>query len=288
MSELPKCHQPKFGGHRGCGCTDHQFYGFRDKQTPIENTKQSFMQAFSEGAAYIETDAVMSKDGKIFCLHNVVPNDHFFASKPDNLLNLLQFSKIVRHKTGRYGTGEITLLSDALTTLPQNTNTPFTINIEIKGVQGSGQAYETNDFIDRLAESVQGIQPNRILWSSFALQNIISMQQRLPESHYGMLFSEKLHPSPIYSNMCNSTHYKYLPFSLESIQEVMNAWTGNKIYLHPESKSVFPELITFREQIAGINSWSLFPEPPDNPPVIPDWISGTHITDYLPQTGHNY
>ena len=87
-------------GHRGFGCTDHNFYqSIRDIQNlPVENTLESIEKAFKAGVKYIETDAVMSKDGVLFALHNVVPTDHFFGVEmPTRKLNELNFKDIAKY-----------------------------------------------------------------------------------------------------------------------------------------------------------------------------------------------
>lgn len=59
------------GGHRGMGCTDHPFYAQRRDiaSLPPENSLLSFMQAYREGAAYVELDAVVLGDQEVVCLH---------------------------------------------------------------------------------------------------------------------------------------------------------------------------------------------------------------------------
>ncbi len=279
--------QVKFplGGHRGCGCTDHEFYSFRGIQTPAENTLDSFKQAFDLGASYIETDAVMSSDGVVFCMHNVAPSDHFFVSTLGALLNRLPFREIRKHKTGRRGDGTVAEMVAVAGVLPPASGTPFNINIEIKGVQGSGQQFDKG-FVDKLAASVSLFDTKSILWSSFALENILEMSNRFPDSSYGMLFSEKAEPRALYQDFENSKRHQCLPFDRRHIEFVLETFGGKPIYLHPESRTPLPELSDLRESIFGVNSWSLFAGPPDQPPKYPEWITHSHITDYLDNIGN--
>lgn len=268
------------GGHRGCGCTDHEFYSFRGRQIPVENTLRSFELAFSMGASYIETDAVMSSDGVVFCMHSVIPGDHFFGGGPKMLLNRLPFREIRKHKTGRQANGEVAEMTAVNGILPEVTGVPFNINIEIKGVQGSGQQFDEG-FVNKLADSVSSFHTKSILWSSFALENLLEMAERLPESSYGMLFSEKAETRALYQNFEKSRRHQFLPFDRRHIEFVLETFGCRPIYLHPESKTILPEISDLRENILGINSWSLFALPPDPGPEYPEWIFHSHITDYL-------
>lgn len=165
----------KLGGHRGRGCTDHEFYqSVRDiPNLPVENTLESIADAFAKGADYIETDAVISGDGVVFSLHNVVPKDHYFGETlPSGLLNTLPFSEIESLSTGRCQNGKITRFSEILACVAKADpkTLPWAMNIEIKGVQGSGQNYEANDYLTKLAETVKNssLDTTRILWSSLS------------------------------------------------------------------------------------------------------------------------
>jgi glycerophosphoryl diester phosphodiesterase len=260
----------KLGGHRGLGCTDHSFYHFRDRATPVENTLLSIDTAFKAGAAYIETDAVMSKDGIVFALHNIVPEDHFFgAEKPDLFLNEMKFADIDQYRTGLNNKGRLALFSDILSLChSHDTNAlPWIINIELKGVQGSGQPYERNDYLETVADVIRKskVSSSRILWSSFCLENIIRMSEYFPDSHYGMLFSEKPNPRAIYLNYKENPHYQYLPFDQASIKLVTQEWRQHAHaachlkYAHPEITTVTSAMIQYcANHGISMNSWALF------------------------------
>lgn len=260
------------GGHRGLGCTDHDFY--QDKRDiaalPVENTLESIKAAFAKGAAYIETDAVMSADGVIFTLHNVVPKDHFFGTeKPVENLNKLPFSQITQYKTGRHSNGMTTPFQEVLDMIAQidPQTADWVINIEIKGVQGSGQPFEYNNFINRLATCVleSKIPVQRILFSSFSLQNIIDMSQRLPHARYGMLFAERDEMRPIYADHQDDFKFRYLPFISNMIDMVDDTWKEEAhpeavlSYMHPEIDTITQDTIQIcSKQGFGINCWALF------------------------------
>lgn len=264
----------KLGGHRGLGCTDHDFYQTRRdiSNLPVENTLESIKTAFDHGADYIETDAVMSADGVIFTLHNVVPKDHFFASTiPPKLLNTMDFAEIQKYNIGRENTGKIARLSDVLNLIAQidPKTLPWAINIEIKGVQGSGQDYEDKAYIANLAKTVEesNLPADRILWSSFSMENIIRMSYKFPESKFGMLFSEKEQPRAIYANHQHDFRFQYLPFEMNYMDMIQDEWLLSACpdavleYAHPEIMTVTPEKIAaLAGDGFGLNVWALFEE----------------------------
>lgn len=259
------------GGHRGLGCTDHDFYQTRRDIAglPVENTLASFAAAFQAGCDYVECDAVMSADGQLFTLHNVVPADHFFGTeKPRDLLNRVPFDDIRSFGTGRAGRGQIAPFAQTLQAVAKADpkTLPWCINIEIKGVQGSKQPYETNDYIARLAQCVRdNIGVDRVLFSSFALQNIIAMSHELPQAKYGMLFAEKEGAAAIYADHQAELPYQYLPYDARSAAEVVSRWRAQAApaarlsYFHPEFQTITQEGVQLAAQHGmGLNCWALF------------------------------
>lgn len=188
----------RLGGHRGCGCTDHEYTLNQrpQRKIPTENTLESIKNAFSQGADFVEIDVILTKDDIPLSIHNVKPNDHFFKTKPKKYLNLLDYNQIKEYKTGRKGQGDIAKLEEILK-LPEIQSSsldhcPFKLNIELKGVQSSDQKYDGESLIPLTAKTISKseVDQNRILLSSFCLENIIQMSQLLPNAHYGMLFCE--------------------------------------------------------------------------------------------------
>jgi glycerophosphoryl diester phosphodiesterase len=295
------------GGHRGLGCTDHDFYQpLRDiPELPVENTLASIEAAFAAGCAYIETDAVMSKDGVIFTLHNVVPKDHFFFADnmPAEKLNMMNFADIQTFGTGRPGKGRIDPMSvvlDRIAALDPKT-ADWAVNLEIKGVQGSQQPYETNDYLERLAKVVKDskLPVDRVLLSSFSLQNVIAMSHLLPTAKYGMLFAEKPEARGIYADRTEDASFQYLPFNKPCIDRVFSIWgeeaaKGTKLgYVHPEVMTVTPETLQVTAAHgAGLNCWAIFEEfTPERRQKYLDVVDQckqanvplTVITDYVPE-----
>ncbi len=276
---------------------------------PVENTLESIEKAFESGAAYVEIDAVSSKDGSIFILHNVVPRDHFFGEeKPKDLLNKMNFSDIQSFKTGRYQKGDLVQLETVLNRITEISpkTCDWDVNIEIKGVQGSGQDFEINSFIETIAEVVKksNLSPKRVLFSSFAMENIIRMSHFLPEAHYGMLFSEdgldnQKITHPIYQNHQEDIEYNYIPFDIHHVDIVKKTWSDQTHtqaqlnYLHPEITSITEEMIVHAARHDfGINSWGLFEKLDDQRKAYYQNIAKlcrennvffSAITDYVPE-----
>jgi glycerophosphoryl diester phosphodiesterase len=299
------------GGHRGLGCTDHEFYAFRDLHAfPVENTLASIQAAFSARADYVEIDAVWSGDGVAFMLHNIVPGRHFFGERervPPRLLNTMPFDEIRAFKTGRLGAGEVVALHKALDNVKTTPlrRAPWIINIELKGVQGAGQPCDTKILVNEVACAVDraGINAARVMFSSFALDNLTRMACLFPEAHYGLLFSPHTEQQAIYTNRQDESGCTYLPFTRDTIVQALELWTqgmGTDVgegatlgYLHPEITTIRPEHIELAASLGvGINSWGLF-ETLDEPrkslyrriaaKCADKAVPYTAMTDHLPE-----
>ena len=252
------------GGHRGSGCSDAEFFSFRDLAgLPVENTLASIKAAFQTGADFIETDAIMSCDGEILLLHNVKPEDHFFGkTRPLKNLNKLNFESFKDLPTGRSSRGKIATLTELLQLLPEldPQTTPFGLNLEIKGVQGSGQAYENNEFLKNIAKTIERSRypARRILFSSFCLENILTLSKLIPTANFGILYSEKSTVQAIYSDKQNNFNFNYLPADIKTAGKVTEIWgTDSKLYFIPEITTITPEFIEFSaKHSAGLISWA--------------------------------
>jgi glycerophosphoryl diester phosphodiesterase len=265
--------RPLLGGHRGLGCTDHPFYGERRQiaSLPVENTRQSVELALARGADFVEIDVVQSSDGELFCLHNVRPADHFFIEPPRKALNALKWHEFKDARTGQTGAGRICTLSEMLDTVRRGDRNagPFVINIEIKGNQGTPQPVEPLAFFDRIAAVVagSGINPRRVLFSSFCLQSVIEMAHRMSAARFAMLFQEGAATRSIYSANEGDLRFMYLPFERNYVDYATYTFTaavGNKAvlgYVHPEvSTLATDDLVYLTEMALGVNCWALFEE----------------------------
>ena len=259
------------GGHRGAGCTDHHFYDFRDIQNlPVENTLSSIEEAFRLGADYIECDAVSSLDNILFLIHNTIPADHYFGSDiPKDRLNKLTWDEIRQYKSGRLGKGTPPTLKEVLATIEKfaPVTSPFVINIEIKGTQNSRQPRDGDAFFEALTKTVQdsGAPPERILFSSFSMENLIRTARTLPNAKYGLLFDEGAALTSIYTDETESFENSYIPFTRTNIERALSVWNRALkssvplSYLNPEIATITDDTLNLaQEKNLGINSWSIF------------------------------
>ena len=294
------------GGHRGMGCTDHDFYQQHRNisMLPVENTTDSIALAFRNGAGYVEFDAVPTRDNQVIIIHNVVPQDHFFGrEKPPAMLNDLSYDEISHFATGRQGRGFVPLISNVFGIVARHAPNigDFDMNLEIKGVQGAKQPYETDDFLKNLAEYVKAspVPLDRVLFSSFSLENIIRMSHLVPEARYGMLYNEKTDCVPIYVDRQNNLNYNYLPFTTENIDLVNDHWrreaksNARLFYAHPETATITPEMVDHLSVNGlGLNTWDFLQkfdtELVDRYKRIHQMCNDmsvpvTFITDYIPE-----
>ncbi len=247
------------GGHRGSGCTDHSFYLLNQKEEQ-ENTIKSFKKAFSDGASYIELDVILSEDKECLALHSVIPEDHFFEKIPEKNLNLLKLEKILTYYAGRKP-HKINTLAQILLALKRQkkTKTPWTVNIELKGVIGSNQEYDGFELCEAVKKVIEKTQfPNeKLLFSSFCFHNLLIMKQLIPQAKFGLLLSEKNHLEPCYSNYQKSLQHSYLPFYPFLLRELPLKFVD---YLHPETSSITIEKLDLIKNDFNLNAWTLFEE----------------------------
>lgn len=257
------------GGHRGMGCTDHAFYAGRRKLSdlPVENTVESVRQAFAAGADFVEIDAVLLADGTVAVVHNVVPEDHFFGEqRPALSLNHLAWEGVVKYASGRLVQGRLARLEEVLEAVAacDPRTAPYAVNIELKGVQRSAQGWDGEALIAAVAEIVEAsaVEVERVVFSSFALANVMVMARRLPKARYGMLFYEKKAPEAIYADDSGDWRLQALPFDRPTATRVMEAFvaeTGAKLgWVHPEIATVTPEMVAWCKGAGvGLNVWAL-------------------------------
>lgn len=297
------------GGHRGAGCTDHSFYQDERNigQMPVENTLDSFALAFQQGAGYVELDAVPTRDGKVITIHNVVPKDHFSGEDmPPQMLNQMDYRDIARYSTGRFGKGQVPLLCSVFDIVARHApkTGDVSVNVELKGGQGSGQPYETCAFLENVARIVRdsAVPLDRVLFSSFSFENILRMSYLLPGARFGMLFNETNESAPIYADHQNDPHYRYLPFDQKNINHVIDSWreladpSARLRYAHPETATITAELVAhLAERGMGINAWDYLRAFDDQLVQRYKAVHGmcqaanvpvTFITDYIPEMKH--
>jgi glycerophosphoryl diester phosphodiesterase len=282
------------------GCTDHPFTLKRPQPDtrPTENTAQSVKQAFQGGCDFVEVDVVLTKDNVPICLHNVIPEDHFFDKIPDKLINLLDYQDLLKYQCGRTQKSKISTLEEILETTTRHskkTNT-FDINIELKGNQSSNQkATGLRELCKAVSKSVTNsrLEPQRILISSFCLEMLLTMIKEVPNCQYGILFAEENGAKPLFSNYQEDFRYQSINFTIENIKEIDEYCNLNNVdfsrikYLHPEIKTVNSEILDYiLKQNKEVNLWALYElEPPKLNSAIADKLHKIQkigiITDFM-------
>jgi glycerophosphoryl diester phosphodiesterase len=277
MTSLNILDNIKIGGHRGMGCTDHPFTLKRPQPDtrPTENTSESVKQAFQKGCDFVEVDVVLTKDKTPVCLHNVIPEDHFFDKIPDKPINLLDYHELLKYQCGRTLKSKVSTLGEILETTKRHskkTNT-FDINIELKGNQSSNQkATGLRELCKAVSKSVTNskLEPQRILISSFCLEMLLTMVKEIPNCQYGILFAEENGTKPLFSNYQKDFGYQSINFTIENINEIEKYCNLNNVdfsiirYLHPEIKTVNSEILDYiLVRNKELNLWTLYErEPP--------------------------
>ncbi len=145
-------------------------------------------------------------------------------------------------------------------------DTPFLLNIEVKGTQGSGEARDPDSFIHNIAAQVRrsGVDPRTLLFSSFCLRSIVDLANILPGCRYAMLFSEMSQPADLYPDSGGALSLSYLPFDRVMMTYVTSFFDSHVkggarlTYLHPEITTVSAELClhAYRSGFA-LNTWAL-------------------------------
>jgi glycerophosphoryl diester phosphodiesterase len=284
MGKLNILDNIKIGGHRGMGCTDHPFTLERPKPNtrPTENTTESVRQAFQKGCDFVEVDVVLTKDNIPVCLHNVIPEDHFFDKIPDRPINMLNYNELLKYECGRTKKSQVSTLEQILEVTHNNSQRTlsFDINIELKGIQSSNQkATRLDDFCRVVAETLRNskLETPRILISSFCLEMLIVMMQEIPECQYGMLFAEINGSKPLFSDHQRDFAFASINFSMDNLKKIENHCENTNIdpanikYLHPEIKTIDSEILNYSiGQGKQINTWSLYEikAPSLNAPLI--------------------
>lgn len=260
------------GGHRGFGCTDHDIYKTRKNinTIPTENTLTSITKAFEHGASYVEIDAIASADGIAFLTHTSSPHDHFFEDeKPTVNLSKLTYAEIQNYKVGKYVKDSTPTLEDALTLIKEKSpkNLEWWVNIELKGVMGTGENYDAVPLKTAVKQAIKNANfpEDKILFSSFSFALILDASHIFPKSKFGMLFAEKDCTSILYKNVPNTYKYKHLSFTKENIDKIEKTWqiqTKAKLnYYHPESETVTHSLIEYTHTLGkGLNVWNYLEE----------------------------
>ena len=188
------------GGHRGLGGTDNaNARKWRDSANLIpENTLAGLTGALTGGADYIEFDVVPAKDGLVIA-HNAKLADHMFPPPAGKtVMNELTLAEIAELRVGhRRADGDTpptlaAVLAAVKPLLAGKSNADKFINIEVKDLQQAGVPFTPADaqaFSAAVhAEVKKAGLVDRVLFSSFNVENIAALATLDPQARLGMLF----------------------------------------------------------------------------------------------------
>lgn len=247
-------------GHRGSGQTDAP-HARRDplaQAKPAENSLPSLRQAFADGADFVEVDAVRTKDDQLVVVHSDQLSDHVFGPLPAERVGDLTLAELRRLRFGRRGDGQIATLPEVLALAAEAAPaaSPIALNIEIKDTKGTHAPRRS--IVDLVLRDVAAgpLPADRILFSSFALQDLKDVQERAPGMKLGLLFDHAgSGEGPMYADI-DTPATRYRRFTPQRIAEATAEVPLT--HLHPEISSIGPQGIAQAAQRGlGLNSWGL-------------------------------
>ncbi len=249
------------GGHRGLGCTDssHAAQHRAVANLPAENTMASYNAAFAAGADFIEVDIVPCASGELLLCHSLRLAEHVLTqtsaqAPPHAYLNQLTLAQAQQLPVGPNGTGTIPSLQQLLTALPAlavHSRSNFWLNIEIKGAKGTTQPHHSAALIARLVQEIDGFPLERLLFSSFALSELVLLHKLLPKAALALLTVDE---GGIGKNFYADSAETYLPFTASTVQQALQAVPLTAI--HPELQTLNAEALNATHK-AGLmlNCW---------------------------------
>ncbi len=263
----------RFGGHRGSGCTDspHARASPARAGKPPENTLDSIARAYADGADFVEVDVLRTKDDVLVITHSNRLSDHVLRQEPRApYAGDLDWKDLEPLRTGPEGNGRIPTLHEVLEFAAEQAarrDAPdFVLNIEIKDVKdtdGPKHVPGRPSLVELLARQVRAhrLPVARIVFSSFALSDLIALKRELPEARLGMLFDVPEYAGKEIYPASPEEHARYLPFTPEALQEA--ARQVRLEFAHPELHTLTPEALrTVAALKLDLNCWALREVPP--------------------------
>ena len=194
------------GGHRGSGNTDRP--GDIENQInsgqykPAENTIPSLLKAFQDGASFVEIDVLFTKDRKIAVTHSDDLKNHvLYQFDGAHHVSERSLESLSTLKVGPLQNGRIPSLSGALRTiknLEAYQTSDFCINIELKDVKDTNikRPQDMGFFYEGIMKSIEdtNFDISKIVFSSFALCDLIEMRKISSHARLGMLFMPDYEP----------------------------------------------------------------------------------------------
>lgn len=262
------------GGHRGYGRTDNAFAQERNSRThrtlPTENTLEALMGALRTG--FVETDAVVTSDDEVVLTHSNDVRQHVRVAQPlphgKTYVDEMTLAEAQSVRLGPTGADRMPSLRDLLRAVmreyPTGGMRPFTINLELKGVQDTPRSSRKS-----VAEAVLKVIRQEhfpldwIRFSSYSVDMLADLARRQPDARLGMLFDP---PTDEGGNagrpMFTDTGETKLAFTPQSIAEVLKRLPSLEA-LHPEIRTLTPQTAALagRHGLA-LATWANFEQSP--------------------------
>jgi glycerophosphoryl diester phosphodiesterase len=265
----------RLGGHRGSGCTDSAFaraasLRSRARNTkPPENTLESIAQAFEHGADFVEIDVLRTLDDALVVTHSNALREHVLVPPASaRFLGELRLEEVRQLRTGLRGRSSIIpTLAEVLDLVSEwrtrRALSDFVLNIEIKDVKGTRapkQIPGRPSLVELLTQQVpahSSLPMEAIVFSSFALSDLVELARLLPTARIGMLFDLDREAGGLVYEADSQLTDRYLSFTPAEIERVRRelAEAGGRLeFVHPEIDTLTPAAMKAASPL-GVNCW---------------------------------
>ncbi|KFE63068.1 glycerophosphodiester phosphodiesterase [Hyalangium minutum] len=265
----------RLGGHRGSGCTDSAFARAASPRSrargskPPENTLESIAQAFEHGADFVEIDVLRTLDDALVVTHSNALREHVLVAPPSaRFMGELRLEEVRQLRTGLRGRqSAIPTLTEVMDLIAEwrarRGLGDFVLNIEIKDVKGTRapkQAPGRPSLVELLAKQVPAhsrLSLEAIVFSSFAVSDLVELARLLPAARLGMLFDLDREAGGLVYEADPQLSDRYLPFTPAEIENVRKqiAEVGGRLeFLHPEIDTLTSAAMKAASPL-GVNCW---------------------------------
>jgi|GEM_PF-1729437 len=265
----------RLGGHRGSGCTDSAFARAASPRSrarntkPPENTLESIAQAFEHGADFVEIDVLRTLDDALVVTHSNALREHVLAPPAAaRFIGELRLEEVRQLRTGLRGRSAlIPTLAEVLDLVSEWRTrrglSDFVLNIEIKDVKGTRAPKHVPgrpSLVELLARQVPAhpsLPLEAIVFSSFALSDLVELAQLLPAARLGMLFDLDREAGGLVYEADPQLTDRYLPFTpaeIETVRRQLAEAGGRLEFVHPEIDTLTPAAMKAALPL-GVNCW---------------------------------
>ena len=297
MPEPVKSGSVLIGGHRGSGTTDS---GPARPDLPAESTLESIVQAFNDGAGFVEIDAQQTADDQMVVTHADNLAHHVFGDARFNSIGETNLADLRTVRFGRDRKGPLATLAETFNAIAATdafSRPGFRVILEIKNIREIEKDKfrpGPDSYYDALLRSVDesGFPLDKIVFASFAARDLISLKERCPEAKTGFLFwetdsgeDEDIYPG---QGVAHAAYQCFNEANLDAVRKLVDI-----DYVHPEPKALTPNLVAKAAEAGlGINTWIWKEQPPDEDPEtvrrILDLAERHHaditiLTNYVPE-----